>query len=418
MSEPIYIVNARRLPFAPSRGPKIPAEEGGDGVTSAPGLYGSMGSVEMLSKVLGELARTKGLNPDEIADVLVGCALQDGDQGINVARQALLTTEIPLHVPAATVNRLCGSSLSAAMKGTEMLLAGERFKAQRPEVVLIGGVEHMGRHDMVAAFQTTAYFYDKYAKEHITALNMGLTAENLADRFKIGRREQEIFAFNSHRKAAAAQAASSFASEVIPVSDAKGKAIPHDLGVRSYKTEAEALEQYARLKPVFKEGGTVTAATASPFTDGASGLLLATASWAQKKGLKPLAEVVAWASAGLDPEVMGLGAAQAGLLALERAGLRLADMGILELNEAFCVQALASVKELSRRGGLPEGEILNRANPMGGATALGHALGATGAKLLGSLAWQLSRHKDAQYGMVSMCIGLGQGDAVILKKVT
>lgn len=418
MSEPIYIVQARRLPFAPSRGPKIPPEEGGDGVTNAPGLYGGTGSVEMLAKVLTELARTKGLTPDEIADVLVGCALQDGDQGINVARQALLTTDIPQQVPAATVNRLCGSSLSAAMKAAEMLLAGDRFKARKPEVVLVGGVEHMGRHDMVQAFQTTAFFYDQYAKAHITALNMGLTAENLAERFAITRREQESFAWQSHRKAAAAQASNLFADEIIPVKDAKGRTVSQDLGVRSYRDEAEALEQYAKLKPVFKEGGTVTAATASPYTDGASGLLIATASWAEKKGLKPLAEIIAWGSMGLDPEVMGLGAARAALVALERAGLRLADMDILELNEAFCVQALAAVRELSRQGGLSEGELLARTNPLGGATALGHALGATGAKLLGSLAWQLNRSPAAKYGLVSMCIGLGQGDSLVLKKVS
>lgn len=419
MAERIYVVNARRIPCCKTKGDKIPPEEGGDGFKNYPGKYEAVGSVEMLSWVFEDLLKTTKIPKKDIADVVVGCALQDTDQGANVARQVQLTVDMPQEIPSVTVNRLCGSSLSATMKAAEFLIAGnEYFKTAKPGVVLVGGVEHMANHDMMTAFEPTKFFYDKYIMKkegNIVGTNMGLTAEKLAEIEKISREEQEKFAYSSHRKAVEARAAKKFDGEIIPVTLPTGEVLAEDVAPRDYESLEDALKQFSKLKPAFKNGGTVTAATSAPFTAGAAGLFVVTESYMKKKKLKPLAELVSWASVGVDPTVMGYGPVVSTKKALKRAGLSLTDIGLIELNEAFCAQALACVKKLSKDYKLDEEEFKKIINVNGGATALGHPLGATGAKLLTTMVHELQRRPDVQYGLVTMCIGMGQGDALIVR---
>jgi len=412
----IYLVAARRLPVCRSSGERLPPEEGGDGVRKRPGRYAGMGSVELLSLVFKDLLATKGVDGAALDDILVGTAIQEGDQGVNIARAAALCTEIPQSVPAATLNRLCGSSLSAAMKGAEFLLAGPRWKDRRPGMVLIGGVEHMGHHDMAKIFEASAFFYEAFAKRNIASLSMGLTAEILAEREFIPREAQEAFAYESHRKAIEAQKAGRFKDELIPVALPDGGTLSLDDGPREYPSREEALKLFSKLKPAFKNGGTVTAATAAPYSDSASGVLLATARAVEERKLEPLAELVSWGSVGLDPNTMGLGPVVATDLVLARSGLRLDQIGLIELNEAFCSQALACIKRLAANHGIAEAELAARINVNGGATAIGHPLGASGAKLLATLAWQMRRTPSVEYGLVTLCIGMGQGDAMILRR--
>lgn len=419
MAERIYIVNARRIPCCKTKGDKIPPEEGGDGFKKYPGKYESVGSVEMLAWVFEDLLKNTEIPKEEISDIVTGCALQDTDQGANVTRQVQLTIDLPQEIPAVTVNRLCGSSLTATMKAAEFLIAGnEYFKDEKPGVVLVGGVEHMGNHDMMVAFEPTKYFYDNYiAKKegNIVGTNMGLTSEKLAKIHNISRKEQETFAYHSHRKAVEAVSEGKFKDEIIPVTLPTGEVLTNDVGPRAYESLEDALKQFSKLKPAFKNGGTVTAATSAPFTAGAAGLYVVTESYMKKKGLEPMAEIISWASVGVDPTVMGYGPVEATKKALKRADLGLNEIGLIELNEAFCAQALASIKGLCKHYNIDEEELKKVVNVNGGATALGHPLGGTGAKLLTTMVHEFKRRPDVQYGLVTMCIGMGQGDAMIIR---
>lgn len=415
MKERTYIVNARRIPCCKSKGDKIPPEEGGDGKKSYPGNYESLGSVELLSYVIKDLLKTTPIPVMDIADALVGCALQDSDQGANVGRIAQLTAGMPYEIPSATINRLCGSSLTATMKAAEALVSGQQFKDEKPEAILVGGVEHMGRHNMIEAFAPSKYFYEEFAKNNTVALSMGLTAERLAEIYKIPRKEQEIFAYYSHAKAVKATSQGKFDKEIIPVTLPGGEVLKKDVGPRAYNSLEEALETFDKLKPAFKNGGTVTAATSAPFTDGAAGLFLVTESYLKRRKIEPLAEIISWASVGVDPNIMGYGPVSATKKALKRADMSLKQIGLVELNEAFCAQALACIKQLSKDYRLDEEEFKSIINVNGGATALGHPLGATGAKILATIVHELQRRPDVEYGLVTMCIGMGQGDALIVR---
>ncbi|MBM3200623.1 thiolase family protein [Candidatus Woesearchaeota archaeon] len=415
MKERVYIVNARRLPCCKSKGDKIPAEEGGDGKKSYPGKYEAVGSVELLSYVLKYLLKTTPVPVDDIDDLLVGCALQDGDQGANVAKIVQLVVGMPYQVPSATINRLCGSSLTSTMKAAEFLIAGQGFKDEKPGLVFVGGVENMGKHNMMEAFTPSKYFYDEFGKNNTVALSMGLTAEKLAEVYKIPRIEQEKFAYHSHAKAIKAQNEGKFNYEIIPVTLPDGEVLTKDVGPRNYSSLEEAIKAFGKLKPAFKNGGSVTAATSAPFTDGAAGLVVATETYMKKHKLEPMAEIISWASVGVDPSIMGYGPVDATKKALKRAGMDLKQMGLIEMNEAFCAQAMACIKQLSKDYKLDEDEFRSIINVNGGATALGHPLGATGAKILTTLTYELLKRPDVEYGLATMCIGMGQGDAIIVR---
>jgi len=332
---------------------------------------------------------------DDIEDVILGCAVPEAEAGNNMARGALLRAGLPAAVPGMTVNRFCSSGLQA------IALAAERIRAGFAHVLIAGGSESMSL--IPRGGQNPApnpWFVDHYPEFYLT---MGLTAERLQRKYGISREDADEFALRSHRLAVAAQEGGRFLDEIVPVETEKS-VLEEDEGPRA-DTSLEAL---AKLKPVFHVSGTVTAGNSSQTSDGAAAALVMSDTWARRLGLKPRARMVAFAAAGVPPEIMGIGPVVAIPKALALAGLTLEDIGVIELNEAFAVQALA-VMRLSNLQ--PE-----RVNPNGGAIALGHPLGCTGAKLTATLLREMER-RDAQFGMVTMCVGGGQGAAAIFERV-
>jgi acetyl-CoA acyltransferase len=365
----------------------------------------------------GLLART-GVDVTAIEDVVLGCANQAGEDNRNVARMALLLAGFPDSVGGTTVNRLCGSSLDAIQHAARAIAVGEA------DFMVAGGVESMSRAPIsmpkpehafprgnVTAWDTTLGW--RYPNPRLEALfpleTMGETAENIYARFSsIDRAQQDAFALRSHQRAIAAQDDGRFASEIIPVSvpDRRGPAriVDADEGPRRDTT----IDVLTGLRPAFRPQGTVTAGNSSSLNDGAAAVLLASADAAREAGLRPMARIVASAVAGVDPRTMGLGPIPATRKALARAGLTVDDLDLIELNEAFAVQALAVIEEL----GLDE----NRVNVCGGAIALGHPLGASGARIVTTLLHELKR-RGGRYGLATMCIGVGQGIATIFENV-
>ena len=357
----------------------------------------------------GVLDKVPSLDKSEIDDVILGCAMPEGEQGLNVARMAALRAGLPVEIPGATVNRLCASGLEAIAQ------ADQRIRAGGCRVVLAGGAESMSLIPMGGSKPSP----NPWMIEHYPAslLTMGLTAERVARRYSVSREDQDAFALASHRKALAAQAEGRFAGELIPVpvtiarpGGAPGKLevgekrFTADEGPRA-DTSAEAL---AKLKPAFHAGGSVTAGNSSQTSDGAAAAVLMDAGRARELGLEPLARLVAYAATGCLPEEMGMGPVRAVPKALERAGLKLDEIGLIELNEAFAAQALAVIRQL----GLDPAKV----NVNGGAIALGHPLGCTGAKLTTTLLQEMKR-RNARYGMVTMCVGGGMGAAGIFERL-
>jgi acetyl-CoA acyltransferase len=353
------------------------------------------------------LGRAPGLDKAEIDDVILGCAQPEGEQGWDVARWAILRAGLPVEIPGATVNRLCSSGLEA------IAMADQRIRSGGGRVLVAGGAESMSLIPMGGLKPSP----NPWMAEHYPAslLTMGLTAERVARRYNISREDQDAFALASHKKALAAQAAGRFADELIPVpvtTAAPGKragkpAISEsvfgaDEGPRA-DTSAEAL---ARLKPAFHAQGSVTAGNSSQTSDGAAAAVLMEAGRAKELGIAPLARLVSYAVTGCLPEEMGIGPVTAIPKALQRAGLTLDDIGLIELNEAFAAQSLAVIRTL----GLDE----ERVNVNGGAIALGHPLGCTGAKLTATLLAEM-RRRQVRYGMVTMCVGGGMGAAGIFE---
>ncbi len=351
--------------------------------------------------------RAPGLALEQVDDVILGCAMPEGPQGNNVARLAALRAGLPVSVPAVTVNRFCASGAETIARAAAQVRSGQA------EVVIAGGTESMSLVPMGGnGFSPNPRLVEEYPDVY---LSMGLTAENLAERHGISREEQDAFAVASHRKALAAIQEGRFTEETVPVpvrqSDLDDRGCPTakevifttDEGPRA-DTSAEAL---AKLRPVFHARGTVTAGNASQMSDGAAAVVVMTEERARKLGIRPLARFAAYATAGVPPEVMGIGPVAAIPKALALAGLSLDEIDLIELNEAFAVQALAVIRE----AGLPP----ERVNVNGGAVALGHPLGATGAKLVCTLLAELKR-RSARYGMVTMCVGGGQGAALILER--
>jgi acetyl-CoA acyltransferase len=365
---------------------------------------------DMAATVLAEvLRRTPQLPPAAVDDVILGCAMPEAEQGANVARIAALRAGIPDTVSAMTINRFCSSGLQA------IALAAERVRGYGAEVVLAGGTESMsliprGGHKPAPNPWLVDHHPDVY-------LSMGLTAENLVEKYKVSREDQDAFSLRSHQNALAAQAAGRFDAELVPLKVERtalenGNGKPRSETVTFARDEGPradtSLEALGKLKPVFHARGTVTAGNSSQTSDGAAVALVMSADRAKELGLEPMARFVSFATAGVPPEIMGIGPVVAIPKALALAGLKLDDIDLIELNEAFAAQALAVIREAR----LP----LEKINVNGGAVALGHPLGATGAKLTATLLHEMARRK-VRYGMVTMCIGGGQGAAGIFERM-
>ena len=363
---------------------------------------------DMASAVIGALLeRTPELNRDEIDDVILGCAMPEAEQGMNVARITALRAGLPDSVPGMTVNRFCSSGLQA------IALAADRIRSGGADAVIAGGTESMSL--IPKAGHKLAP--NPWIMEHLPQvyINMGLTAEKVVSKYGIPRDAQDEFALASHRKAAAAQQAGKFDDEIVPLDIRvtmadNGSAATRDIrftrdeGIRT----DTSLEKLAALKPVFQMDGVVTAGNSSQTSDGAAVALVMSGTRAQELGLKPVARFVSFATAGVPPEIMGIGPAVAIPKALKLAGLSLDDIDLIELNEAFAGQALAVIK----LAGLNPDVV----NVNGGAVALGHPLGATGAKLTATLLHEMER-RQVRYGMVTMCVGGGQGAAGIFERL-
>jgi acetyl-CoA acyltransferase len=364
---------------------------------------------DLAALVLRAVVDVSGLDPALLDEVVLGCANQSGEDNRNVARMASLLAGLPQTVPGVTVNRLCASGLEAVVHAARAVRCGEA------RVALAGGVESMSRAPFslprtpprtgnYTAFDTSLGW--RYPNPKMEALfpleQMGETAENLAERHGISRADQDAFAVESHRRAIAARAA--LAEEIVPVPRAKADPLTADEQPRADST----VEALARLKPAFRQGGTVTPGNSSSLNDGAAAMIVADPAAARELGLTPLARVVGAASAGVDPRVMGIGPVPAVEKLLARAGLTAADIGLWELNEAFAAQSLAVTRSL--------GLDLGRVNVDGGAIGIGHPLGCSGARIVGHLARAL-RVRGVRYGVATLCVGVGQGLAVLVESV-
>jgi acetyl-CoA acyltransferase len=364
------------------------------------------------------LERNPHVDWNAVDDVVFGCANQAGEDNRNVARMALLLVGLPKEVPGSTVNRLCGSSLDAIGVASRAIKSGEA------DLVMAGGVESMSRAPFVmgkaeAAFSRSAEIFDTtigwrfvnpLMKAKYGVDSMPETAENVAAEYGISRTDQDAFSYRTQQRWAAAHAARFFANEIVPVMIAQKKGDPKKFDTDEHPRPDTTLEALAKLKPVVKPDGSVTAGNASGVNDGSCALLLASESAAKKNGLTPRARVVAIAAAGVAPRVMGFAPAPATRKVLAKTGLTLADMDVIELNEAFAAQALAVTRDLGLL------DDAGHVNPNGGAIAIGHPLGASGARLVTTAMYQLQR-TGGRYALCTMCIGVGQGLAMVIERV-
>ena len=372
---------------------------------------------DLAAIALREAVQRAGVDPKDVDDVILGCANQAGEDNRNVARMALLLAGFPVEVPGQTVNRLCGSGMQATIAAVREIQAGGA------DVIVAGGVESMTRAPWVmpkpdAAFARgpqTAYdtaigwrLVNPRMAEMYGTLQMGETAERVAQKYEISREDQDAFALRSHQRALAAQRSGRLAEEIVPVDVPQKNGAALELASDEGPRADSSLEVLATLRPAFAANGSVTAGNSSPLNDGAAALVVMSSGEAKKRGLQPLARFVASAAAGVHPDYMGIGPVPSSLKALEKASLQPSDMDVVELNEAFASQSLACVRLL----GLDE----ERVNVNGGAIALGHPLGASGARLVGTLVREMA-HRDARYGLATMCIGVGQGIASIWERV-
>lgn len=394
-----------------------------DGIRTPIGSFGgSLAPVrtdDLAAHVLQKLLeRHPDLDPAAIADVILGCANQAGEDNRNVARMALLLAGLPWSVPGETVNRLCASGMAAVVHANRAIQSGDG------DIFLAGGVEHMTRGPYVLSksakpFGTDAQLFDSSfgwrfinprMQERYGTDAMGQTAENLVDLYGISREDQDRFALWSQQKATRARENGRLAEEIAPVPVARSKQEPLIVQADEFIKPETSLEVLAKLKPAFRKEGTVTAGNASGLNDGAAALLIASTDGAKQHQLKPLARIVSSAVVGAEPRIMGIGPVQASRNALAKAGLRLDDMSVIEMNEAFAAQVLACTRQLALADQDP------RLNPNGGAIALGHPLGMSGARLILTAARELQLMRG-RYALCTMCIGVGQGYAVILERV-
>ena len=384
-------------------------------------IGGSLASVrtdDLAAFVLAELMkRNPSVDAKEIGDVILGCANQAGEDNRNIARMSLLLAGLPVSVPGETVNRLCASGLSACMNAARQIMTGDA------DIIIAGGVENMTRGPWVISKTSTPYgrdaqmydssfgwrFANPKMKEMYGTDSMGETAENLTQVKPISRGDQDAFAYRSQMKAAAAKMKGRFAKEIIPVEIQNKKTtalFEHDEFMKQETTP----EILAKLKPAFRKDGSVTAGNSSGLNDGAAAILLASENGIKKYNLKPLAKIISSAAVGVEPRIMGIGPVEASNRALAKANLKMSDMNVIELNEAFAAQCLACICSW----GLKDDD--ERINPNGGAIALGHPLGMSGARILLSAALEL-HEQNKRYALVTMCVGVGQGFAAVIEKV-
>lgn len=371
---------------------------------------------DLAALVIRKIVERNQIKPDEIEDVFFGCSNQAGEDNRNVARMAVLLAGLPYTVPGATFNRLCGSALQAINS------AAQAVQTEQADIIIAGGVESMTRAPFVmgkpdAAFprgEITMYdstigwrFVNPKMVEEYPPISMGETAENVAEKYGISRQEQDEFAYLSQMKTAAAMREGKFKDEIVPVPipQKKGESILFDTD--EHPRPDTTLEKLAALKPAFREGGTVTAGNSSGINDGASAVLIMSKRKAIELGFKPMAKIIATGVAGVHPSYMGIGPIPATRKALQRAGLTVDQLDVIELNEAFASQAIVCIREL--------GLDINKVNPNGGAIALGHPLGCTGARIVTTLVHEMVR-RNARYGLATMCVGVGQGIATVLER--
>ena len=364
------------------------------------------------------LDRNENLDPVAIEDLAYGCANQAGEDNRNVARMAVLLAGLPVTVPAVTVNRLCGSGMNAVGN------IADGIKTGAMQLGIAGGVESMSRAPFVTAKQTAAFgrnaemydttlgwrFVNKKIEEQYGVDSMAETAENVADGFLISRQDQDAFALRSQQKAEAAITAGLFGDEISPVVIPQRRGDDVVVDTDEHPRLGSTMEGLSKLRPIVRNDGTITAGNASGINDGACALLLASEDAAKKNGLEPMARVLGWASAGVEPRIMGIGPAPASQKVLEQCGLDIGQMDVIELNEAFAAQGLATLRQLG------VADDAAHVNPNGGAIALGHPLGMSGARLVTTAAYQL-RRTNGRYALCTMCIGVGQGIAMIIERV-
>jgi acetyl-CoA acyltransferase len=364
---------------------------------------------EMMAAVIRELmSRTEGkLNPEDIEDVIVGCAMPEASQGLNIARQVVIRAGLPVSVAGQTVNRFCSSGLQTIAQAAYQIMAGDA------DVIIAGGMESMSAVPMTGyRIQPNPWLAENSPEVY---MNMGLTAEHVADEFGVSRQDQDEFSYHSHRKAAQAWQEDRFAGQILPFEveevtyeDGERHAETFTLHQDEHMRPDTTVEGLAKLKPVFKNNGTVTAGNSSPLSDGAAGVIIMSREKAEALGLKPRLKFRNFAVAGVRPEIMGVGPVEAVPKMLKHAGVSLHDIDLIELNEAFAAQAVAVARTL---------EIdMDRLNVNGGAVALGHPLGCTGAKLTVQLMHEMER-SDASLGMVTMCVGGGMGAAGLFERI-
>jgi acetyl-CoA acetyltransferases len=374
---------------------------------------------DMLALLLKKIIERNKIDPKLINDVYIGCANQAGEDNRNIARMAIILAGLPIEIPGCTVNRLCGSGLEA------ITIAASMIRNNIGDIYIAGGVESMTRAPFVIpksdeAFQRNMQIYDttigwrfinpRWPKEY-PPISMGETAENLAEIYKISREEQDLFAYNSHMKATRAWNEGKFKDEVIPIEviDPKGNKtiVEKDEQVRPDTT----LEKLAKLRPVFKPNGTVTAGNSSGINDGAAVVLLMEENKAYELGFKPILRIIDWATAGVNPNIMGIGPVPATNKLLAKNNLSLDKIDLIEINEAFAAQVLACLREFEMN---PQDE---RLNPNGGAIALGHPLGCSGARITTTLFHEAKRRKNIKYCLATMCIGVGQGISCLFERI-
>lgn len=392
--QPVYIIDVVRTP-----------------VGKYGGILSSIRPDDLLAHAIrGLLNRNQHIDTDQIEDVIAGDANQAGEDNRNVARMAALLSGLPVSVAGSTVNRLCASGLQAVMDASRQVMCGDA------DLIIAAGVESMTRAPFVmakshTAFQRTAEivdttlgwrFVNDKLKEMYYPYSMGETAENVAERWKVSREDQDIFAMSSQRKYFEARSAGKWKDEIIPLMVQQGK--EEQLIENDEHPRQSTLEKLASLKPAFKKDGTVTAGNSSGINDGAAAMLLASESALKKYGLTPMARVVSMAVAGVDPAIMGIGPVPATTKALIRAGLQVADLELVELNEAFASQSIACIRDL--------GLDIDKVNVNGGSIAIGHPLGCSGIRISATLLHEMKR-SGKRYGLATMCVGVGQGAAVI-----
>ena len=395
-----------------------------DGIRTAVGNFG--GSLALVRAddlgaiVIKELMqRNANVNPKDIEDVIMGCANQAGEDNRNISRMSLLLAGLPNSVPGETVNRLCSSGMATAINSMRAIKNGDG------DLYIAGGIESMTRAPWVISKASTPFGRDakmfdssfgwRFINPKMVELygteGMGQTAENLVDKYNISREDQDTFAYNSQIKATKAQTSGRLAEEIVDVIIPQRKKDPIIFNSDEFIKPNSSLEVLGKLRPAFrKENGSVTAGNASGLNDGAAALLIASGEYAEKNNLKPMARIVSGAVAGVEPRIMGIGPVEASHKALKRAGITMDEIDIIELNEAFAAQSLACIREW----GLEDND--SRINPNGGAIAIGHPLGMSGARLLQTAAIELQK-QNKQYALVTMCVGVGQGYATVLERI-